>query len=524
MLGWEGEDNTFAGWSDWLSVGTAHSVRVPDLSAARAVWTGTDPRSLETPTARPLAVPADHAGPEALRILTPERTDVLSRVAVPSPLIHEKTIEPFPHPFVPGLTRANGTPLVGPTIRPNPDPAPSILTPGVRELTFDAETPPWSGDLGRFLAAMVKTGDTLVRVRAKGTGPHAWSAFKVPEGVSVEIAVIPGPGGRVPSWTAARSHEVEALLDLSGGSLVLSEVILSRDGRAGLKSLVRVTGGHLVIQHSRLISRGTTESGGGGLIEFHARGSKPLKPLTSSAAPWPFEVATDRPTCRLTETVLITGGDVVTAEVGRGIVALSHCAVAAGSTAFSLRPVGVARRVFEADLWLDHCTVASERSFVSLGPWPGAEPGPDRPWLVSTHRTGFFSTYDRRSQESVLLRVDPDSFAHGTLFWQAGGDAFEVAHFASPLDASPPLTHRPDVTRQWAELWGRAHVHSVTGPHPPTGLMTRWLINRLLKPGEVLPGDLAIDPTYPKDDPPTDLGVDLTRLGITPSPRTVRRR
>lgn len=518
---WKGEANVYAGWPAWLSTGKGRAVRVAGLTAARSVWAGTDSQSQETPEVRPFAVAADRAGPTALRDLAPE---VISRVAAPTPMIHEKTLEAFARPMVPGLTDASGNPRPGlDVLTPAP---PKGVTPGLRDLTFDADSAPWSGDMGRFLAANVKPGDILVRARATGTGVHPWTPTRLPDGTSLELVVSADAKGRVPSWSIPTTAAGDPALDLRGGSLVLVGVNLTRDGAAGRKRLLRVASGHLVVHRSRLTARGAAEPGGGpgGLIEFRAPGSAPLRPVKAGAASWPFGVPIERPTCRVTGSILITNGEAVSAEVGRGLVAFSQCAVAAGASAFTLRPGHVARHRFEADLWLDHCTIAAEGSIVSLGPWPGAEPGPDRPWLVASHRSGFFGTYDRKTQETVMLRAEPESFASGALFWQSSGDAYEVPRFAVAADAGPPVNLRPDVARHWADFWGRAHVHGATGPRPPGGAMTRRLVNRVLKPGDVTAGDLFLDPAYPKDDPPRDLGADLGRLGVKPANRGTRPR
>jgi len=522
MFDWSGEDNTFAGWSGWLSTGRSRSIAVSGLAAARSVWVGTDSRSTETAELRSLVGSADRAGPSSLGKLAPERPGTVSRVGVPAPWLQEKTLGAFARPTVPGFSEASANTL--PSVPVLPPSGPSPANPTVRDLVFDDATGPWSGDLGRFLAANVRVGDILVRVKVTGTMAHTWSPTRLPDGVSLEVVVTPGAGGRTPSWRASSTAPGEPLIDVRGGGLVLVGVNLRSEGPAAPESLVRVEGGHLVIHRSRLTTRSASETGAGGLIDFRAPGSRPVRPLTVQDVPWPFGVAADTPTCRLTDTVLIADGEVISAEVGRGTVALSNCAIAAGSSAFSLKPGRVARNRFEADLWLEHCTVASEHSILSLGPWRGGEPGPDRPWLVSSQGCGFFGTYERREQESVLLKADPDAFAHGVLFWQSNGDALELPRFTVSGNSPPQINPRPDVTHQWIDLWGRTHVRGATGPRPPGSAMTRRLLSRALRPRDVQAGDLFIDPAFPKDDPPRSIGADLGRLGISPTIRVPRPR
>ena len=89
------------------------------------------------------------------------------------------------------------------------------------------------------------------------------------------------------------------------------------------------------------------------------------------------------------ESVLISGGTALRVELGRGFVALTQCAIAAGTSAVELLPSRVSRQRFEADLVMDHCTMTSEHSIIRLGPWPGLPPGPDRPWLITSQNCAF---------------------------------------------------------------------------------------------------------------------------------------
>ena len=97
------------------------------------------------------------------------------------------------------------------------------------------------------------------------------------------------------------------------------------------------------------------------------------------------------PVCRLIDTILIANGTALRAELGRGLVAMTRCAVASDETAIELDPGRVARRSFEADLWLDRCTLVAGRSIIGLGRWPGVLAGPDRPWLIHSRRCAFLT-------------------------------------------------------------------------------------------------------------------------------------
>ena len=107
----------------------------------------------------------------------------------------------------------------------------------------------------------------------------------------------------------------------------------------------------------------------GDLIAFTAASTRPY-PNDPNRLLFSFPV--DRPVCRMDESVLITGGTALRAELGRGLVALTQCAIAAGTNAVELLPSRVSRQRFEADLVMDRCTMTSERSVIRLGPWPGS--------------------------------------------------------------------------------------------------------------------------------------------------------
>ena len=188
--------------------------------------------------------------------------------------------------------------------------------------------------------------------------------------------------------------------------------------------------------------------------------------------------------------------------------------LAAGTDAIELLPSRVARRRFQADLWLDYCTIASQTNIIRLGPWPGWSPGPDRPWLVTSHHNAFLGTYDRRVSETVLLRADEEALARGTVFWQGTGDAVEVDAFTAVGDALPPNRPR-DVVLHWVNFWGGNHMREIKGPRLGTNLPSVRLLDPP-RPGRVEPADLILDPDYHPGRPRLDVGVDLFGLGISP--------
>jgi eukaryotic-like serine/threonine-protein kinase len=226
-----------------------------------------------------------------------------------------------------------------------------------------------------------------------------------------------------------------------------------------------------------------------------------------------FAAEPDRPVCIVLESTLITGGNAVHATLGRGMVALSQSALAAGTDAIEMIPAPVARSRFNADLVLDHCTLASEANIIRLAAWQGRDPGPDRPWLVTSRNCAFLGSYDRRVSETVLLRVDEEAMAHGTVFWQGSGDAVDVDAFTAAVDEPLPGRSR-DVRFQWVNFWGSNHQSEITGPKSGSNLPSVRLWEPL-KPGRVEPADLILDPNTHLYRPQLDVGADLSLQGIS---------
>jgi eukaryotic-like serine/threonine-protein kinase len=537
LVRWMGEHNSFLGWNDWSAMGNGHAIKIASLAAARTTWPGSDLQSRELPNAWPIPPDFTRVLPDQMKTLAPHEQSTLVRVASPSPFLWEKTIEEFRRPELP--TYFSPVPNVvltddGNPAEPQPAPPPEVPHPAnpnapvdpnappvvaVKDLVFDVSAKPWSGNLGLYLAEQVRAGDARVKVRVSGTGRFAFTPVRLPEATSLEVVVetTRANGGVPPSWTVPRGAKADALIDARRGNLVLTGVELTRDPTSGLKVLLRVDDGHLVVNHCRLLSTpGVAELGGGNLIAFRAASSRPLSPAKT---PSPFDKPADKPTCRIIDSVLIATGDVLTAEVGRGMLALTQCGIAAGGNAFVLLPAAVARGRFEADLWIERCTLAAEKTFVLLGPWPGSPPGPDRPWLVTSRDSAYMSSYNPVSRESVLLRVEPNSLAQGALFWQGANDAYEMTNFTSRADRPTVMNPHPDVHRQWVSIWGANHFRSITGPPRSSGGSVK--LHDRLRPGDVTPGELALE----QGGHSGRIGVDMRRLQVTPgAPRGRPRR
>jgi serine/threonine protein kinase len=540
LFEWRGDFNTFYGWTSWMVAGG--ETALADLGAVRDRWagTGTEAHSSQELTALPATTFSAQYGrrdlitdlPTAWAPLQP----ILAQAARPSAYLWEWTLGAFSRLNVPEADRLAAEaptastpqpslprPMIGGNIkdrilgfnsggpgsaRTGKDPAP----PREGEIDFDANGGPALGDLGRFLEDTLRSGSKTLRIRARGEGVKPMTPVKLPEGAAVEIVVEPAPSGKEPlAWSPSFKGRGGILIDGQGADLTLIGARFAPSLHTDFKALIRIEEGNLRLQRCWLRAPGAVEFGAGGLIIYRASGWEGK--TRSEVGP---------PLCQLVDCLLLTGGDAITAEVGRGVVALSNCAVAARGDAFVLWPRPVAPDQFAADLWLDRCTVVSGRGVVRLAPWPGAA-CPDRPWLVASHNTAFFDG-SGKARENVLLRTDLETFVRGTLLWQAHGDAYDLTHFTSLGELPSALGARPDVKRQWIDLWGPSHIRNVSGPSLRGARAAARLLNENPRTGSIEPSDLAIDPKYPPGRKSLDIGADLRRLGVPAESSDHRRR
>ncbi len=491
---WQGDHNRFDGWSPVASAGANRPVALADLEAIRRASPASDAASRAVGNAWSSATQAGWISPADLIPPFSELEPILAHVAAPTPNLRAWSLDAFDRLPV---AVAGGIPDAKPA------------GPGVQVIDFDADQSPDSGDLGRYLATKVRPQTTRVVVNARGAGWHPFSPIRMAEGVSLELRVPPPASGREEDRLVFRPAEGArgaALIQVRGADLTILGACFERDACALLKQVIRVEQGHLNLLNCRLLAPGSVETGGGGLVEFRSQGTRPLP--SGSSADWPLAT--------LTDCVLITGGDALTADLGRGVVSLRNCALASGSDAIVLRPQPVARSRFAADLWLERCTVVSEGNLVRLESWPGGEAGPDRPWLIASHDSAFLDTYDRGRTPSttVLLRADAEALSRGTVLWQSTNDAYHLSHYLIGGLATPQPVSFPEIGKLWVDVWGPSHIRN-----PRTDASGVRFVSDRLTPGEVTPADLVLQPDGPRSRGRAEVGADLERLGITPSAR-----
>jgi serine/threonine-protein kinase len=372
-------------------------------------------------------------------------------------------------------------------------------------LDFDADDPAHGGDLGRFLAE--KAEGTSIRVRARGAGRKWMTPIRLRPGTRLTVEVKPPAGPDLPPlvWAPREGSAGEALIGGRDVELTLRGARFERDAGPALQALIWIEQGRLLVEDTWLRAASEAEPGGGNLIVLVGEGTRPLFDGRSA------------PSATFRRSVLLTGGTAIAARLGRGLVALEGCAVAAGRAAFRLEPAeGVSPSRFATDLSLERCTVVAERDVVRLGPWAGAA-APDRPWLVVTTRCAFLDPFDRGGAPPTvaLLRADEAALARGVLAWQSHDDAFDLGSVFAVGEEDPAAVSFREAARSWAAFWGPGHVVGARDARELARLATSPL-----EPADFVPDDLRLVPTA--EGVAIDFGADADALGLAPASATRR--
>lgn len=525
---WSGERNLYQGWKGFFAHGPDPMITVSNLAQARSTWNSTERESQEYLTPWPLSIPTAGAVPRDLdRYLRPDRNGLTIEPARPSPELFARAIDGFPDPVIPApaawaLGHPAGTRSTGRPPGPVQGYDQSVAKQGGRllnggegepdgaDLTLRMGDSRWGGDLGAFLRHSVRGKPRHLKVHVVGTGVHPFTPVRLPDGMVLEIRVDPTPGAGSPAWYPRPQVTASSLIELHGGALILANVILLPHPDARLDSVLLLDEAHLVLVHCRLTVPPGTTGAGCDLIRFLAPTTRPVAVPAGGSI---FRIRVDRPVCRLIDTILIASRTALRADLARGLVALSNCAIASDETAIELNPAGprVARGRFAADLWLEQTTVMAGHSIVALGRWPGLGTGPYRPWLLNSRRSAFLTFADARSSEAVLVRADADAFAGGCLFWQSDIDAFELDHIAAAGETLQPTSTSRPRDLAWIQFWTSNRHGTIAGPRSPVRRS-----RERPRPGSIEPVDLLVEATVRVEGKPITVGADLARLGVRP--------
>lgn len=539
-IDWFGEDNTYAGWKGYFAIGQEPRLLLGSIAELRSTWNETDMGSNEIVAGWRQPADLAFATMNDLKPFLIREAATLARVAQPRPFLFEKTIGSFEHPEIPepivsafarmaptgsAAGQSPGWPNPGSVSSPKPQPSksrfPSMSIP--LDLEFSTEDPEFHGDLGLFLARKISPDRRHARVVVRGAGKHIFTPVRLTDGLTLEVLVDPPVVSQKEwvSWSPPPEAGEQPLIDLVGGQILLAGLRINVEKDSPITRVIRVQDGHLVLSGCQFIRRDAGRLTDTALVEFLAPTSRPINFGSGLSLISP---ESDRPVCRLIGTVLITDGTALRAETGRGLTALSDCAIVAGQAVFELVPTRVSRHRFEADLSIDRCTIASDRDFVRSSGWAGTRPGPDRPWLISSSNSAYLTAFSRGADESLLFRGDEESLAHTDYFWEENNDALEVEYYMATSTTPSTAGRSRDVQLQWINVWGPGHVHRVTGPRLSNKTPTVRFLDKL-QSGKVEPADLFLDTDYHPGRLELDVGAELSKLGISPKkPRPRGRR
>ena len=470
-LSWNGSGNAYSGWPSGPTGSEPGSGRVR-VSGPQGLDPATEQSEARLSlTAESLSGMADTwVEPESILSLLGDRGSLYSSVSSPRPNLQPWTVQSFPLLKLKEVDPEEGHG--------------SFQRLAQRQLlNFDADDARLNGDLGRYLAEAVRSDTRSIRLEVKGNGRKWVTPFALRPGVSLEIEVPPvAPGGEPLLFVPRETAEGDALILVKDAALSLVGVQLERDARGVLKELIRVEHGRLRLDRCTLRAPMQVEPGGGSLVEFRTDGSRPLQVEGVSTSELVPEWTSSR--C-----LFMTGGRLMSAAIGRGLVRFEQSTLVAGGIVFQLDAEPVASQRLEADLQLDRCTIIAERDVARLGPWLGGKRAPVRPFVLSTKGCAIFDSFDRGPAPStmVLLRANAESLTHGLLVWQSDHDAYAVTKFVTTGEIDQAPTSFPDLRRDWVGFWGESHIRE---PIEAKGLIR--LTREKLRPDAVDPKDVVV--------------------------------
>jgi serine/threonine-protein kinase len=472
VLAWTGFGNAFVGWPSWISAGERNVSWIPSVASAKQVWAQPDTGS-EAKKAWPSEVLADDCRLSTIEDLADSRSAILDRLPWPSPILLQATVQPYKPIHVPKIPPRLPRTVTKPAPRPpvvatkaatkkGAPPVAKVAEGKDGELVFDVTSPTYRGDLGLFLARRITTPQK-VHVKVTGSGDYSFTPVRLPDGSAVEIEAE-AENGFEPNWTAISSQSGAALIELSKGELVLKGIHLNWSPAARVPFLIRVEDSHLRL-HRCLISSGRFPMAGGSLIAFRAASTKKLDPVNGA-----FLGITDRPTLFMDDSVIsVEGGEAIGAEVGRGIVHITNSVIVSQGegAAFGLRPQAVAKSRFEADLLMDHSTIAAEKTIFAIGPWLGKSPGPERPWVITGSNNAYIGLVSKAGKhDATMVRSKGEAIGHNVVAFQSHSDGFDVTRFIETSDQLAALKPgKLDIENVWVDYWGTPHMVNWLGPN-----------------------------------------------------------
>ncbi len=441
---YEGENNQWIGWVTMAQWGSTAVSKSNVLDEIRATWAGSDQSSQEIKSSWAVASVAETVTADSFKPILENLAPTLAMVATPHQQIGELTVDQFSRLATPAL-------LDDLTVEAQPDPVRPTIS-----LSFELDRS-GSRDLGQFLSANVTDVAKRYVVRVSGTGVYPITPVRLPDGTSLVLA---GPRGiasnqlipvLIPKTTGL------AIFELHQGDLAISNVGFANEGIDRTRHWIYLEDGLLALQRCRYRDLGPGEDTAGAAIVFSARSAQ-----TAGKRAGGFASVPNLPLLGMKDCWINSSKEFVQAVILRGVVRVENSLIEAGDLAIRLQPEIHPGSKLEADLVLENCTIATDRSGVVLDPSRAEGEFAGRPWVIFSRASAFPRAWRRGG---ALLEVDPRIFTQGSLFWQSSYDLYEVSRFLRPIEgAESNGTQSNDLKRNWIDLWGINHTRGDRGP------------------------------------------------------------
>jgi hypothetical protein len=212
------------------------------------------------------------------------------------------------------------------------------------------------------------------------------------------------------------------------------------------------------------------------------------------------------PACTVSESVLISGRNVLQVTGTGQRLALAGSLVVAADNVLQFEPGPFARAALAVQCLLDRNTVALKGSLIHLGDTTGPA-SPVEPIVIQADNNLFFDPFREGPHRATLLHYDGQALPRGLLLWQGQGNGYDLKGLFAYV-APGPIADTPQGLAVWKRLWGsRGEQHS----RPVDFSKSK---ERSLSLAKLSLQQLAQSSLHrPRQDEPP-LGADLEVLGI----------
>lgn len=375
------------------------------------------------------------------------RQNDLMQVASPNPWIFEQTVDRFTRLVDSGAA-------IGGTSRPVPTSRETI------KLNYDLSR--GADDFNNGLKILQKSPLKQYEIRLSGTDLTTIDTVRVPQGINLKIVgnQLANPG--MTNLQLAPHQTSEALFVVDEGNLELENLsILVDDAKATTKAVI-VNGGSVSARNCSFKSRRNETKSPHSLIQIHDSVSTNWSQNSQTAS---IPQSINRPVIFMENCWLWADRPAISLEIARGYAHFRNCVMIADHSAIRIQTPKLMSSPSDlvADLYLETCTILSDRFALDATELGFPDLQPDRPFLIWSRNCVFPRAW---REQGGLLALHPERFARGNIFWDSANDLFDVSQFLVDGTEDPASTKLTDFRRDWIEIWGINHARSDRGPDP----------------------------------------------------------